>query len=83
MIAQVSEMIDTFFVVDRSSIVGPAVFGAIWMSTVATFPKAIFVTSTAAMVVAFMAIMLIRLPHEPHFGREGEELHEGERPHEQ
>ncbi|KAG8885597.1 hypothetical protein FRB97_000505 [Tulasnella sp. 331] len=48
-----------------SSLVGPAVFGLIYINTVGTFPKAIFVAAAASVIVAFGAMLLIRLPQEP------------------
>ncbi|KAG9036214.1 hypothetical protein FRB95_009577 [Tulasnella sp. JGI-2019a] len=47
-----------------SSLAGPAIFGPIWITTVGTFPKAIFVMAAAGVVVAFVAMLLIRLPDE-------------------
>ncbi|KAG8885598.1 hypothetical protein FRB97_000506 [Tulasnella sp. 331] len=48
-----------------SSLVGPAIFGMIYINTVGTFPKAIFVAAAASVAVAFGAMLLIRLPQEP------------------
>ncbi|KAG8889929.1 hypothetical protein FRB98_001975 [Tulasnella sp. 332] len=47
-----------------SSLVGPAVFGLIYINTVGVFPKAIFVAAAISVVAAFGAMLLIRLPQE-------------------
>ncbi|KAG8900490.1 hypothetical protein FRB99_006018 [Tulasnella sp. 403] len=43
-------------------VVGPAVFGAIYVSTVGSFPKAIFLAAITGSIIAFTAVSLIRLP---------------------
>ncbi|KDQ61041.1 hypothetical protein JAAARDRAFT_32037 [Jaapia argillacea MUCL 33604] len=58
-----------------SQVLSPAIFGLVYMKTVATFPKAIFFMSAGVVVFAFVLFSLIRLPKESEDGRflEGEE----------
>ncbi|KAK7020467.1 MFS domain-containing protein [Favolaschia claudopus] len=43
-------------------ILGPAVYGLIFVKTAATFPQAIFVVSTASVIASFICLSLVRLP---------------------
>jgi len=45
-----------------SQVVGPAVFGTMWINTVDVFPKAIFVATATGGVLAFGTMLFIRLP---------------------
>jgi hypothetical protein len=41
---------------------GPAIYGLVYMKTVATFPKAIFLVALVSLVIAFISLSLVRLP---------------------
>jgi len=43
-------------------VIGPAIFGTIYASTVATFPKAIFIVALSGSVASIVLVSLIRLP---------------------
>ncbi|KAJ7494774.1 major facilitator superfamily-domain-containing protein [Mycena galericulata] len=43
-------------------VLGPLLFGLVYSGTVATFPKAVFVTAIGIMFLALTAIMLVRSP---------------------
>ncbi|GLB34576.1 putative major facilitator superfamily protein [Lyophyllum shimeji] len=45
-----------------SQILGPAMYGLVYMKTVATFPRAIFIMSAATVVVSFVLLTFVRLP---------------------
>ena len=45
-----------------TSIFGPSLFGLMYMKTVATFPAAIFFLSAVVITIAFVALLLVRLP---------------------
>ncbi|KAG9010331.1 hypothetical protein FRB90_007816 [Tulasnella sp. 427] len=57
-------------------VIGPTVFGSIFVATVGSFPKAIFVVAAAGVVVASVALSLVRLPKpEPVFDAAEGEAH--------
>jgi hypothetical protein len=56
-------MIDAFFFFS-SQILGPAMYGLVYMNTVATFPRAIFAVSIAMVTIAFMLLAFVKLPKE-------------------
>ncbi|KAF8212040.1 major facilitator superfamily domain-containing protein [Mycena galopus ATCC 62051] len=43
-------------------ILGPSIYGLIFVKTVATFPKAIFFVSVASVAISFICLSLVRLP---------------------
>jgi MFS family permease len=45
-----------------SQVIGPALFGGVYLSTVAFFPQAIFVLTAVLIVLAFVFVALVRLP---------------------
>lgn len=47
-----------------SQIVGPAVFGFIYIKTVAVFPEAIFFLSTGIVSVSLILLSLVRVPNK-------------------
>ncbi|KAJ7087857.1 major facilitator superfamily domain-containing protein [Mycena epipterygia] len=47
-------------------ILGPSIYGLVYVKTVATFPKAIFLVSTASVVISFICLSLVRLPTDIH-----------------
>lgn len=47
-----------------SQVLGPALYGFTFMSTVRTFPAAIFFVTSASILVAFTFLALVRLPRE-------------------
>jgi len=46
----------------NAQITGPFLYGLVYMNTVATYPKAIFVVGAAVFLCAFIALSLVRLP---------------------
>jgi len=44
-----------------SQVIGPALFGIVYMATVATFPRAIFVVGAAVHFCAFILLAFVRL----------------------
>lgn len=57
-----------------SQIVGPALYGWIFVSTVSTMPSLMFFACTAMLLTAFVLLMMIRLPRpERHPGYDAEE----------
>ncbi|EKM55184.1 uncharacterized protein PHACADRAFT_255634 [Phanerochaete carnosa HHB-10118-sp] len=57
-----------------SQVLGPALYGFTFMSTVRTFPAAIFLVTSASVLVAFAFLTLVRLPRA---GTAGEEERPG------
>jgi hypothetical protein len=47
-----------------TQVIGPSLFGLTYMTTVATFPKAIFVVGAVTLLCAFIALSFVRLPHQ-------------------
>ena len=47
-----------------SQVIGPTLFGIVYMATVATFPKAIFVVGAAVLFCAFTLLAFVRLPRD-------------------
>ncbi|KAJ7724442.1 MFS general substrate transporter [Mycena maculata] len=45
-----------------AQILGPSIYGTIYMKTVATFPQAIFFVSVACVVISLTCLSLVRLP---------------------
>jgi hypothetical protein len=45
-----------------AQILGPSIYGLIFIKTVATFPKAIFFVSVGSVVISFICLSLVRLP---------------------
>jgi len=45
-----------------SHVIGPTLFGIVYVATVATFPRAIFVVGAAVHFCAFILLALVRLP---------------------
>ncbi|KAJ7219467.1 major facilitator superfamily domain-containing protein [Mycena pura] len=45
-------------------ILGPSVYGLVYMNTVGSFPKAIFLVSIGSIAVSFICVSLVRLPSE-------------------
>lgn len=45
-----------------TQVIGPSLFGFIYIATVAVFPKAIFVVGAAVLLCAFTTLSLVRLP---------------------
>jgi hypothetical protein len=45
-----------------SQVIGPPVFGATYIATVASFPKAIYVLAAVLMLITTGALFFIRLP---------------------
>ncbi|KAJ7120490.1 major facilitator superfamily domain-containing protein [Mycena crocata] len=56
-------------------ILGPSVYGLVYIKTVATFPRAIFFVSIASVVIALACLSLVRLPTELHTDPEEEVSH--------
>lgn len=48
----------------RSQVLGPALYGTIYVNTVATFPKTIYAAALGATFVSGTLLALIRLPKE-------------------
>ncbi|KAI0699674.1 major facilitator superfamily domain-containing protein [Cytidiella melzeri] len=46
-----------------SQIIGPTVFGTIYMKTAGTFPKTIFYVAAGAVTFSFIVVMFVRSPH--------------------
>jgi len=57
-----------------SQILGPAIYGLVYMKTVATFPQAIYFASVIALVISCMLLVFVKLPKEP---RDQESLESG------
>jgi len=49
-----------------SQILGPAIFGLMYMKTVATFPRAIFFVSVGAITISSVLLSFVRLPKHAH-----------------
>ncbi|EDR03207.1 uncharacterized protein LACBIDRAFT_307381 [Laccaria bicolor S238N-H82] len=47
-----------------SQIIGPSLYGYVYMRTVATFPRAIFFMTVASVVFSFFLFSLVRLPRD-------------------
>lgn len=47
-----------------SQILGPSLYGLVYMKTVATFPRAIFAMTVASVVLSFTLFSLVRLPKD-------------------
>ncbi|KAJ7709720.1 major facilitator superfamily domain-containing protein [Mycena rosella] len=47
-------------------ILGPSIYGLVYIKTVATFPQAIFMVSAASVVISFTCLSLVRLPADIH-----------------
>lgn len=47
-----------------SQILGPSLYGLVYMKTVATFPRAIFAITVASVVLSFFLFSLVRLPKD-------------------
>ncbi|KAK7054689.1 hypothetical protein VNI00_003152 [Paramarasmius palmivorus] len=45
-----------------SQILGPAMYGLIYMNTVATYPRTIFFVSVASVLISFIILAFVRLP---------------------
>ncbi|KAG9040367.1 hypothetical protein FS837_000736 [Tulasnella sp. UAMH 9824] len=61
-------------------VIGPAVFGSVFVATVGSFPKAIFIVATAGVVLASVALSLVQLPkpaQAPLFSAAEEQQREG------
>ncbi|KAF8077579.1 major facilitator superfamily domain-containing protein [Lyophyllum atratum] len=54
-----------------SSIVGPAMYGFVYMKTVATFPRAIFILSMVTIIISSMLMSFVRLPKDVQSGTPG------------
>ena len=46
----------------RSQIIGPNLFSFVFVKTVTTYPKSIFVLSTTAVTLSFISLLFVRLP---------------------
>ena len=53
-----------------SQILGPAVYGLVYMKTVATYPRTIFWVSVATVTTSFILINFVRLPSEREYRQE-------------
>ncbi|KAF8969597.1 major facilitator superfamily domain-containing protein [Flammula alnicola] len=53
-----------------SQIIGPSIYGLVYMKTVATYPRTIFFVSVATVTISFFFLSLIRLPKEKDYRRE-------------
>lgn len=47
-----------------SQILGPALYGLVYMKTVATFPRAIFFVSVGTIAISFVLLSFVRLPKD-------------------
>ncbi|KAF8236196.1 hypothetical protein L208DRAFT_1252513 [Tricholoma matsutake] len=47
-----------------SQIIGPAMYGLVYMKTVATFPRTIFIVSLLMVSISFVLLAFVRLPKE-------------------
>ncbi|KAJ6597071.1 major facilitator superfamily domain-containing protein [Mycena vulgaris] len=47
-------------------ILGPSIYGLVYIKTVGTFPRAIFAVSVASVLVSFTCVSLVRLPSDIH-----------------
>ena len=56
----------TLTVLCRNQIVGPSLFGIIYIKTVSTLPETIFYVCVAIVSVSFFFLLLVRIP--PHGG---------------
>lgn len=52
--------------IDRSQVIGPAVFGLTYMKTVGTYPRTIFFVSAAVVGIALLLMSFVQLPKEDH-----------------
>nr|VWO98059.1 Calcium dependent mitochondrial carrier protein [Ganoderma boninense] len=57
-----------------SGVLGPFVYGLTYMSTVRTFPKAIFIMGCGAVTTSFLLLQLVRLPKEAPVVRSAEDV---------
>lgn len=57
-----------------SQIIGPSLYGLTYVMTVSTFPKAIFVLSTALIASSMVALALVRLPGSVNLDEEREPM---------
>ncbi|KAJ3800064.1 major facilitator superfamily domain-containing protein [Lentinula aff. detonsa] len=55
-----------------SQIIGPAMYGLVYMKTVAVFPRTIFFVSVGSTVVSFVFLSLVRLPRNDGVGHNRE-----------
>ena len=46
----------------RSQIIGPNLFSFVFVKTVTTYPKSIFILSTTAVTLSFISLLFFRLP---------------------
>ncbi|KDR68702.1 hypothetical protein GALMADRAFT_256506 [Galerina marginata CBS 339.88] len=53
-----------------SQILGPSLFGLVYMKTVATYPRTIFFVAVAAVTVSFFLLSFVRLPKESDYLRQ-------------
>ncbi|KDR73681.1 hypothetical protein GALMADRAFT_251462 [Galerina marginata CBS 339.88] len=53
-----------------SQIIGPSLYGLVYMKTVATYPRTIFFVTVATVVVSFFLLSFVRLPKESDYRRE-------------
>ena len=54
-----------FSVFVSSQILGPAMYGLVYMKTVATFPRTILLASVMMILISFTLLAPVRLPREP------------------
>ncbi|KAF4615419.1 hypothetical protein D9613_002574 [Agrocybe pediades] len=63
-----------------SQIIGPSLYGFIYMKTVATYSRAIFFVSVISLIISFICLSFVRLPKESDYRRESladlEETHQ-------
>ncbi|KAJ7444922.1 major facilitator superfamily domain-containing protein [Mycena latifolia] len=45
-------------------ILGPSIYGLVYIKTVATFPRAIFIVSVTSVIISFICLSLVRLPSD-------------------
>lgn len=46
----------------RNQVVGPSLFGIVYIKTVATFPEAMFYVAIAAVLLSLLSLFLVRIP---------------------
>jgi hypothetical protein len=49
----------------RSQIVGPSLFGVVYMKTVSTLPEAIFYVLVGVVLLSLFFLLLVRVPPQP------------------
>jgi hypothetical protein len=49
-------------VLRRNQVVGPSLFGIIYMKTVSTYPETIFYVSVAIVLLSLFSLFLVRIP---------------------